>query len=132
MYKDRIAALITALMVFGAIFLVLSTAFAISKESASVPGEALSADEDETTPIQMAGVFAVEATSTGIGTLLVQRSEDNSTYITVKTLTNTVAGDQRKYLYETFGDTDRSKGAWYKVVLSGNPTSGSFRVRLVK
>lgn len=132
MYKDRITASVIALMVLGAMFLVLSTAFAISKESAAVPGEALLADGDETTAVQMAGVFAVEATSTGIGTLLVQRSEDNSTYITVKTLTNTVAGDQRKYIYETFGDTDRSKGAWYKVVLSGNPSSGSFRVRLVK
>ena len=132
MCKDRITAAIIALMVFGAIFLVISTSFAISKESAAVPGEALLADTDETTPIQMAGVFAVEATSTGIGTLLIQRSEDNSTYITVKTLTNTAAGDQRKYLYETFGDTDKSKGAWYKAVLSGNPTSGSFRVRFVK
>lgn len=132
MCKDRITAAIIALMVFGAIFLVISTSFAISKESAAVPGESLLVDTDETTPIQMAGVFAVEATSTGIGTLLIQRSEDNSTYITVKTLTNTAAGDQRKYLYETFGDTDKSKGAWYKAVLSGDPSSGSFRVRFVK
>ena len=107
--------------------------YALQKQSAAAPGEVLGSDGDETTAVQMAGLFAVEATSTGVGTIQIKRSEDNSSnWIVVKTLTNASAGDQRKYLYETFGDTDKSKGAWYKAVLSGNPTSGSFRVRFVK
>ena len=106
--------------------------YALQKQSAAAPGEVLDSDGDETTAVQMAGLFAVEVTSTGVGTIQIKRSEDNSTWIVVKTLTNSAVGDQRKYLYEYFGDEDSSKGAWYKAVLSGNPTSGSFRVRLVK
>ena len=106
--------------------------YALQKQSAAAPGEVLYSDGDETTAVQMAGLFAVEVTGTGVGTIQIKRSEDNSTWIVVKTLTNSAAGDQRKYLYEYFGDEDSSKGAWYKAVLSGNPSSGSFRVRLVK
>ena len=106
--------------------------YALQKQSAAAPGEVLVSDKDETTAVQMTGLFAVEVTSTGVGTIQIKRSEDNSTWIVVKTLTNASVGDQRKYLYEYFGDEDSSKGAWYKAVLSGNPTSGSFRVRLVK
>ena len=106
--------------------------YALQKQSAAAPGEVLDSNGDETTAVQMAGLFAVEVTSTGVGTIQIKRSEDNSTWIVVKTLTNSAAGDQRKYLYEYFGDEDSSKGAWYKAVLSGNPSSGSFRVRLVK
>lgn len=106
--------------------------YALQKQSAAAPGEVLDSDGDETTAVQMAGLFAVEVTSTGVGTIQIKRSEDNSTWIVVKTLTNSAVGDQRKYLYEYFGDEDSSKGAWYKAVLSGNPSSGSFRVRLVK
>lgn len=106
--------------------------YALQKQSAAAPGEVLDSNGDETTAVQMAGLFAVEVTSTGVGTIQIKRSEDNSTWIVVKTLTNSAVGDQRKYLYEYFGDEDSSKGAWYKAVLSGNPTSGSFRVRLVK
>lgn len=106
--------------------------YALQKQSAAAPGEVLDSDKDETTAVQMAGLFAVEVTSTGVGTIQIKRSEDNSTWIVVKTLTNSAVGDQRKYLYEYFGDEDSSKGAWYKAVLSGDPTSGSFRVRLVK
>ena len=106
--------------------------YALQKQSAAAPGEVLDSNGDETTAVQMAGLFAVEVTSTGVGTIQIKRSEDNSTWIVVKTLTNASVGDQRKYLYEYFGDEDSSKGAWYKAVLSGNPTSGSFRVRLVK
>lgn len=106
--------------------------YALQKQSAAAPGEVLVSDKDETTAVQMTGLFAVEVTSTGVGTIQIKRSEDNSTWIVVKTLTNSAVGDQRKYLYEYFGDEDSSKGAWYKAVLSGNPTSGSFRVRLVK
>lgn len=106
---------------------------AFEKQSYAIPGEALKADGDATTAVQMWGVFACEATSTGIGTILIQRSENNSTWVTVKTITNTVAGDQRKYIYESFGDgTLKFDKAWYKAVLSGDPSSGSFRVRLVK
>lgn len=106
--------------------------YALQKQSAAAPGEVLDSNGDETTAVQMAGLFAVEVTSTGVGTIQIKRSEDNSTWIVVKTLTNSAVGDQRKYLYEYFGDEDSSKGAWYKAVLSGNPSSGSFRVRLVK
>ena len=107
--------------------------YALQKQSASAPGEVLGSDGDETTAVQMAGLFAVEVTSTGVGTIQIKRSEDNSTnWIVVKTLTNSAAGDQRKYLYEYFGDEDSSKGAYYKAYMSGDPTSGSFRVRLVK
>ena len=106
--------------------------YALQKQSAAAPGEVLDSDGDETTAVQMTGLFAVEVTGTGVGTIQIKRSEDNSTWIVVKTLTNASAGDQRKYLYEYFGDEDSSKGAWYKAVLSGNPSSGSFRVRLVK
>jgi hypothetical protein len=107
--------------------------YALQKQSAAAPGEVLGSDGDETTAVQMAGLFAVEVTSTGVGTIQIKRSEDNSTnWIVVKTLTNSAAGDQRKYLYEYFGDEDSSKGAYYKAYMSGDPTSGSFRVRLVK
>ena len=107
--------------------------YALQKQSAAAPGEVLVSDGDETTAVQMAGLFAVEVTSTGVGTIQIKRSEDNSTnWIVVKTLTNSAAGDQRKYLYEYFGDEDSSKGAYYKAYMSGDPTSGSFRVRLVK
>ena len=106
---------------------------ALQKESATAPGEALINDADETTAVLMKGLFAVEVTSTGIGTIQIKRSEDNSTnWVVVKTLTNTAAGDQRKYIYESFGDEDASIGAYYKAVLSGAPSSGSYRVRLVK
>jgi hypothetical protein len=106
---------------------------AYQKQSAAVPGEALISDGDETTAIQLSGLFAVEVTSTGVGTILIKRSEDNITWITAKTLTNTVAGDQRKFVYEPFGDGNifKMEKAWYKAVLS-DPTSGSFYVRLVK
>lgn len=106
--------------------------YALQKQSAAAPGEVLDSDGDETAAVQMTGLFAVEVTSTGVGTIQIKRSEDKTNWIVVKTLTNASAGDQRKYLYEYFGDEDSSKGAWYKAVLSGNPTSGSFRVRLVK
>jgi hypothetical protein len=133
MYKDRLSLGIVALVIALSLFLGASTILALSKQSAAAPGEALEVDKDETTAIKMAGVFAVEVTSTGIGTIQIKRSEDGSTnWMVVKTLTNTTAGDQRKYLYETFGDTDRSLGAYYKAYLSGNPTSGTFRVRFVK
>lgn len=106
--------------------------YALQKQSAAAPGEVLDSDGDETTAVQMTGLFAVEVTSTGVGTIQIKRSEDKTNWIVVKTLTNASPGDQRKYLYEYFGDEDSSKGAWYKAVLSGNPSSGSFRVRLVK
>lgn len=106
--------------------------YALQKQSAAAPGEVLDSDGDETAAVQMTGLFAVEVTSTGVGTIQIKRSEDKTNWIVVKTLTNASAGDQRKYLYEYFGDEDSSKGAWYKAVLSGDPTSGSFRVRLVK
>jgi hypothetical protein len=106
--------------------------YALQKQSAAAPGEVLDSDGDETTAVQMTGLFAVEVTGDGVGTIQIKRSEDKTNWIVVKTLTNASAGDQRKYLYEYFGDEDSSNGAWYKAVLSGNPTSGSFRVRLVK
>ena len=106
--------------------------YALQKQSAAAPGEVLDSDGDETTAVQMTGLFAVEVTGDGVGTIQIKRSEDKTNWIVVKTLTNASAGDQRKYLYEYFGDEDSSKGAWYKAVLSGDPTSGSFRVRLVK
>lgn len=106
--------------------------YALQKQSAAAPGEVLDSDGAETTAVQMAGLFAVEVTGDGVGTIQIKRSEDKTNWIVVKTLTNASAGDQRKYLYEYFGDEDSSKGAWYKAVLSGNPSSGSFRVRLVK
>lgn len=108
-------------------------AYAFSKQSASAPGEVLNSDGDVTTATQLSGVFAVEMTSTGVGTVLIQRSENNSTWVTVKTITNTSAGDQRKYIYESFGDgTLKFDKAWYRAYMSGAPTSGSFRVRLVQ
>ena len=105
--------------------------YALSKQTAAYPGEVLDAQDEYTTAMQFAGVFAVEVSSTGVGTLTIERSENNSTWHTVKTLTNASAGEQRKYLYETFGDTDRSAGAYYRVFLT-TLTSGSYRVRLVK
>lgn len=106
--------------------------YALQKESATSPGEIFDADGDETTAILVRGVFAVEMTSSGIGTILIKRSEDGTTYYQVKSYTNTSAEERRKYLYESFGDGDSSKGAYYKAVMSGDPTSGSFRVRIVK
>lgn len=107
--------------------------YALQKQSAALPGEIFDANADETTPVQMKGLFAVEMTSSGIGTILIKRSEDAVTYYTVKSYTNTAAGDRRKYLYESFGDgTDSSAGAYYKAVMSGALTSGTFRVRFVK
>jgi hypothetical protein len=127
--KITLPALVAILIALSALPVI-----AYQKQSAAVPGEALISDGDETTAIQLAGLFAVEVTSTGVGTILIRRSEDNSTWITVKTITNTVAGDQRKFVYEPFGDGNvlKMEKVWYKAVLSGNPSSGSFRVRLVK
>ena len=59
--------------------------YALQKQSAAAPGEVLVSDKDETTAVQMTGLFAVEVTSTGVGTIQIKRSEDNSTnWIVVK------------------------------------------------
>ena len=126
MKKFTIAFLTVVLMIISA------NIYALQKQSAASPGEVLDSDTDATTPVLMKGVFAVEMTSTGVGTINIQRSEDGTTYHTVKAFTNTAAEERRKYLYESFGDEDSSKGAWYKAVMSGNPSAGSFRVRLVQ
>jgi hypothetical protein len=126
---DARKTILSALLV---LFIAL-TAQAFSRQSAAIPGEELSRDGDETTAVQMAGTFAVEMTSTGIGTIQIKRSEDKSTWIVVETYTNSSAADRREYMYESFGDgTLAFDKAWYKAVLSGNPSSGSFRVRLVQ
>lgn len=130
--KDSLIPFIIVFMVVSAMFISVIPIYALTRESAAVPGEVLDADADATTPVKFWGTFAYEATSTGVGTILIQRSEDNVTYITVKTLTNTSAGDRRGYLYEAFGDIDRSSGAYYKAVVSGSPASGSWRFRFVK
>jgi len=133
MYKDKITSAIIALIFALTLVIGVTSIFAMTKQSYAAPGEALLVDTNETTAVQMAGVFAVEVTSTGIGKIDIKRSEDGSTnWVIVKTLTNTAAGDKRKYFYETFGDTDSSSGAYYKAVLNGDPDSGSFRVRFVK
>ena len=121
-------------LVFAALVMVLFAVtgiYALSKQTAAYPGEVLDAQDEYTTAMQFAGVFAVEVSSTGVGTLTIERSEDNSSWHTVKTLTNSSAGEQRKYLYETFGDTDRSAGAYYRAYLT-TLTSGSYRVRFIK
>ena len=128
----QVAVIVMAAVLFCAL-VGTNTSFALSKQSHAAPGEVLDSNGDATTPTQFAGVFAYESTSTGVGTIKIQRSESGSAnWVTIKTLTNTSAGDQRGYLYETFGDTDRSPGAYYKAVMSGNPSSGSFRFRFVK
>jgi hypothetical protein len=132
MSKDRMIPAIIAVLVVSALFAVITPIYALTKQTAAVPGEVLDSDGDETTPAKFWGVFAYEVTSTGVGTILIQRSEDNSTYMTVKTLTNTSAADKRGYLYEAFGDIDQSSGVYYKAVMSGDPSSGSFRFRFVK
>lgn len=133
MKKNSRSTILAVMLTAALILLSASTIGAFQKQSAAVPGEALKVDTNETSAVQMSGVFAVEVTSTGIGTIDIKRSENNSTWITVKTLTNTAAGDQRKYLYESFGDGQLSMDkAWYKAVLNGDPSSGSFRVRFVK
>ena len=107
--------------------------YAVTRENASPPGEVLDAATETTTAVRMYGVFAVEVTSSGVGTILIERSEDNSTnWVTVKTLTNTSSTEQRKFLYENQGDEGgRGGGAWYRAYLN-TLTSGSYRVRLVK
>ena len=132
MLKNRLVlGIFTFILVFS-MFLGTSI-FALTRESATAPGEALKADTNETTAVRMYGLFACEVTSTGVGTIQIKRSENGTTnWVVVKTLTNTSAGDRRVYLYEAFGDIDRSPGAYYKAYMSGNPASGSFRVRLVK
>lgn len=113
-------------------FLCAIPAVAFQKQNAAAPGEVLDAQDEETTPIFLSGTFAMEVTSTGIGTLQIKRSEDKTNWVIVKTLTNGSATEQRKYLYESMGDsTPRLEGAWYKAVLSAL-TSGSYRVRMVK
>lgn len=127
------------LMVAAVIVLVICMIFlapvddvrALSRQSAENPGESLSSQYSTTTPVLMYGVFAVEVTSTGVGTIYIQRSEDGTTYKRVKTLTNASPTEQRKYLYETFGDTDKSKGAWYRAWVQ-TLSSGSYVVRFVK
>ena len=113
-------------------FLCAIPAVAFQKQNAAAPGEVLDVQDEETTPIFLSGTFAMEVTSTGIGTLQIKRSEDKTNWVIVKTLTNGSATEQRKYLYESMGDgTPRLEGAWYKAVLS-TLTSGSYRVRMVK
>lgn len=132
MRKDGLFTVIV--LVLAALVLVLFSVtgiYALSKQTAAYPGEVLDAQDEYTTAMQFAGVFAVEVSSTGVGTLTIERSEDNSSWQTVKILTNSSAGEQRKYLYETFGDTDRSAGAYYRAYLT-TLTSGSYRVRFVR
>lgn len=125
-------------IILATIFTVLLSIFSISviqafqKQSAAIPGEVLDSNGDETTAVLMGGLIAVEMTSTGIGTIDIKRSQDKSTWITVKTYTNTSAGDRRKYIYENCGDgtLGRMDKVWYKAVLNGDPSSGSFRVRM--
>lgn len=121
---------VLAIILLGIICAIPAMAF--QKQNAAVPGEVLDSDADETTAVWLSGTFAYEQTSTGIGTIQIKRSENKSNWVVVKVYTNTAAGDQRKYLYESMGDGAILGGAWYKAVLSGAPTSGSFRVRLVK
>ena len=121
---------VLAIILLGILCAIPTMAF--QKQNAAVPGEVLDSNGDETTAVWMTGTFAYEQTSTGIGTIQIKRSENKSNWIVVKTYTNTSAGDQRKYLYESMGDGAILGGAWYKAVLVGAPTSGSFRVRLVK
>lgn len=126
--KIALSAITIILLVFSS-----QLSMAYKTQSAAIPGEVLDSDGDATTAVLMSGTFAYEVTSTGIGTILIQRSENNSTWVTVKTLTNTSAGDRRKYLYEAFGENGQPNDkAWYKAVMSGDPSSGSFRVRFVK
>lgn len=132
MYKDKITSAIIALMFLLTLVVGASSVFALSKESSSAPGEAMSSDADETTAVQMAGVFAVEMNSTGLGTIDLKRSEDGTNYYTVKTYTKSSTKDLRKYFYETFGDLDSGSGAYYKLVLDGDLSSGSLRGRLVQ
>jgi len=123
---------IAAVVAFLAAVVVVSTiGYTFSRENAPYPGEVLDTQNDATTPVLMKGVFAVEVTSTGVGTITIKRSEDGTNYITVKTLTNTAATEQRKYLYESFGDVDKGNGAYYKAVVT-TLTSGSYRVRFVR
>lgn len=122
----------TCVLVAGILFIVsIKDVNALSRQSAESPGESLAAQYSTTTPVLMYGVFAVEVTSTGVGTIYIQRSEDGTNYKRVKTLTNASATEQRKYLYETFGDTDRSRGAWYRAWVE-TLTSGSYVVRFVR
>ncbi len=105
---------------------------ALTKETAPPPGEVLDVQDEATTAIKLPGTFAVEVSSTGVGTIKIYRSESGSAnWLVVKTLTNTSAGDQRKYLYEYFGDDGRGGGAWYKAVVT-TLSSGSYRIRFVK
>jgi hypothetical protein len=114
-------------------------AYALQKQNAAAPGTVLDSATEQTTSVLMKGVFAIEVTSTGVGTLSIYRSEANSAAVTgtdwvkVKTITNASAGDKRIYMYESFGDAfgDASPGAWYVVYLT-TLTSGSYRVRLVR
>ena len=117
--------------IFFAILFTIPT-MAFQKQNAAAPGEVLDVQDEETTPLYLSGTFALEVTSTGIGTIQIKRSENKATWIVVKELTNGSATEQRKYLYESLGDDgSRLEGAWYKAVLS-TLTSGSYRVRMVK
>lgn len=132
LFTVLVMALAVCTLIMGVILIVsIKDVNALSKQSAAYPGQSLAVQYSTTSPIQIGGVFAVEVTSTGVGTISIQRSEDGTNYNTVKTLTNASSTEQRKYLYETFGDTDRSAGAWYRAYLT-TLTSGSYRVRFVK
>jgi hypothetical protein len=126
----RISILLTVLAVMA----VASLSYALSAQNAAAPGEVLTNDTDSTTAVLMKGVFAVDVINTATAaTLLVKRSENNSTnWVIVKTITISAAGSLRKFLYEPFGDVDRSNGAYYKVVMSGSPTGGTCTVRVVR
>ena len=123
------------LLATALVFLMTSLCFAFSAQNAAPPGQTLTNDTDATTAVRMKGVFAVDFINTATAaTLLIERSENNSTnWVIVKTVVLTAAGSKRVFVYEPLGDVNPAEaGAYYKVVMSGPPTGGTVKVRVVR
>jgi hypothetical protein len=106
------------------------------KQSAAYPGEVLTAQNDKTTSVLMYGVFYCTIIGAGVGNVYIQRSEDNTNWVTVKIIVKPDANTMVKTFYEQFGDESitghQNVGkAYYRAILLDNPglTSGTVTVR---
>ena len=112
------------------------TAYAAVRESAAYPGERLASQNDKTTAKTFYGVFYCLATSSGVGNIYIQRSEDNTNWVTVKIVNKPDTNSITKAFYEQFGDESivghpNTGKAYYRAILLDSPglSSGSLRVR---
>jgi len=121
--------IITMLVVMMVLAFVIASQAKL-RQTAAYPGEALAAQNSATTPLQFFGLFYCIASSTGVGNIYIQRSEDATNWALVKIINKPDTKPVCKPIYEQFGDENIGK-AYYRAILLDNPglASGSLRVR---